>query len=283
MTDPPGLRRWADEQRRDTGLPYGGPTAPLPGPTALALPGAASMVARSMAVSMRLLPLLSRIVRPVSEFFLPAAPLVDRIAPLLAPGQTVLDLGCGKGGIAQRFAAKAPVLVTGVDAHAPFIEAARRQALGTACGERCTFLVDDVTAPGPWMRPADLVLALGVGPVYGALEVTLEFLATLVNPGGTLVWGRLEAPGAADRVVARARAVLNQAGLALYHVQTDWSGADRAVLADRARVLADEVRALTVRSSSYAPDLDDFAKTWTDGVPRPGRLPVVLTARRTDR
>lgn len=281
MTEPTGLRRWADEQRRDTALPYGGPAAPLPGPTALALPGAASMVARSMAVSMRLLPLLSRIVRPVSEFFVPAAPLVDRVAPLIAPGQTVLDLGCGKGGIAQRLAATAPVLVTGVDAHAPFIEAARRQAIGTAYGERCAFLVDDVTAPGPWMRPADLVLALGVGPVYGALEVTLGFLATLVRPGGTLVWGRLEVPEAMGRVVARARAALDEAGLALHHVQTDWSDAERAVLADRARVLADEVRALTVRSSTYAPDLEDFVATWVDGVPRQGRRPVVLTARRT--
>ncbi|MCA8931426.1 MAG: class I SAM-dependent methyltransferase [Rhodospirillaceae bacterium] len=280
MTEPTGLRRWADEQRRDAAVSRGAPVPPMPGPTALALPGAASMVARSMAVPMRLLPLLSRIVRPISEFFLPAGPLVDRLEPLLAPGHAVLDLGCGKGGIARRIAERAPVFVTGVDAHAPFIESARRAAIGTAFGERCTFLVDDITAPGPWMRPADLVLALGVGPVYGALEVTLDFLATLVRPGGTLVWGRLVVPAARKVMVDRARETLAASGLTLHHVQTDWSEAERAALAARAQNLAEEARALTVRSSTYAPDLDDFLKTWVDGVPRPGRLPVVVTARR---
>ena len=249
------------------------------GPATLALPGAASMVARSMGVPIRLLPVLGRVVRPISEFFAPARPLVDRLVPLLVPGQTVLDLGCGKGGVSHQLAARARVSVVGVDAHAPFIDAARKIAASYAFAHRCRFYIDDVTAPGTWMRPADLVLALGLGTVYGTPEATVRFLATLVAPGGALAWGNLVQRCEVEALSDTVAAALDAAGFVLCHSQTGWAADEAAALRDRADRLASESRVLAQRSPMFAGDLEGFVHQWRDGVAVPDATPLIVVAQ----
>ena len=284
MIDPPGHAQPGSAAYGPERAAGGGPPDPAGGPpaapAALVLPGAASMIARSMGASFRLLPVLGRAVQPLAEFFAPAELLADRLEPLLRPGATVLDLGCGKGGVAQALAARARIKVVGIDAHAPFIEAARRIGDDLPNGHRCRFHNDDITAPGRWMTPADMVLMLGVGPVLGPLPVTLRFLACLVRRGGSLVWGDLTTPDRLDAQVDDARAVLTAAGFGLAQVQADWSPAELVALSRRARRIAVEVETLARRSPMLAADLSDFAGNWAEGLPRPGRRPLILVARR---
>lgn len=73
---------------------------------------------------------------------------VDRIVEGLdLAGRTVLDLGCGAGGIALHLAGKHRAAhVTGFDVEAPVIEHARRRAVALGLADRVTFIH---AAPGP--------------------------------------------------------------------------------------------------------------------------------------
>lgn len=98
----------------------------------------------------------------------------------------VLDLGCGKGAVALAVAAAFPVKVTGVDAFAPFLEEARRQAEARGLAGRCRFLLADFRS---WKvgRPFEGLIWASLGPLLGGIGSTASWLRGFVGPGGWLI------------------------------------------------------------------------------------------------
>ncbi len=97
----------------------------------------------------------------------------------IGPRSRVLDLACGKGAVAVQLARRLGCRVVGVDAFAPFIEAARDAAARRRVGGACTFRVGDAAR----VRSAhafDAALMIGLFP----LERAAALLRRHVRPGG---------------------------------------------------------------------------------------------------
>ncbi len=113
---------------------------------------------------------------------LPVAKL-DEVLELLAlePGARVIDLGCGKGELLRRLAARYEIRGMGVDHSAALLDEARRRAPAGV-----TFVVADLTAFSTGAR-FDLAAALGAS--VGGYRATLARLAGHVDPGGLVLLG----------------------------------------------------------------------------------------------
>lgn len=137
-------------------------------------------------------------------------PVLLAAAVAAAPGEHVLDVGCGVGTaalcLAQRVAA---VHITGIDQDPALIALARENAAANALGARLAFLVGDVLDPGaargvaafdhvianPPHLPADTGQpARDPGRRMAAVEGTAQladwaaFCIRAVRPGGTVTW-----------------------------------------------------------------------------------------------
>jgi 2-polyprenyl-3-methyl-5-hydroxy-6-metoxy-1,4-benzoquinol methylase len=119
-------------------------------------------------------------------------PFIDRCLPL-QPGDTLLDLACGNGSVARRFARRG-VLVTAVDFSRGFIDIARAKSHGIA---GITFEQLDLTSPEELQRlPATAFKAAlcsmalhdmpDIDPLLSALPRVLEpggrFVCSIVHP-----------------------------------------------------------------------------------------------------
>lgn len=138
------------------------------------------------------------------------------LAPWLevAPGTSVLDIGCGVGRWSRRLARRG-ALVTGIDLSPTMVAEARRRARAEGVSERCDFQIGDVTELD---LPGRFSLVLGITVLQhllaeGQLDAAVHRLARHVAPGGRLVL--LEA--APDRRTARCdTAVFEARGQASY-------------------------------------------------------------------
>ncbi len=82
-------------------------------------------------------------------------PIISSVLP--APGQSVIDIGCGAGALSLNLAASAVnVSVTGVDVSAPLIELAKKRC--AAVGAGIEFVVADAAVWRP-AEPVDLVIS----------------------------------------------------------------------------------------------------------------------------
>ncbi len=90
----------------------------------------------------------------------------------------VLDLGCGKGGVAVEVARATGCLVTGVDAFEPFVMSCRGMAAVKGVGDRCDFR----TGLAEKFRGGsyDAVVLLNVFPYERAIPIARR----LTKPGG---------------------------------------------------------------------------------------------------
>lgn len=93
-----------------------------------------------------------------------------------APG-TIVDLACGKGLLSVRLASLGSVV--GVDAHLPFIQAARSRAAAMRLASACRFTVADAKTFRP-RHPVDLACMIGLLPAAAGAKV----LRRIVRPGG---------------------------------------------------------------------------------------------------
>ena len=109
-----------------------------------------------------------------------------RLAELLRPGMSVLDVGCGTGAITRGIAeaqGSHVTRVTGVDVNAGFIEGARTRHAGVP---GLSFEVADVYAL-PWTATFDLVSAARVLQWLREPRTALTAMIAATRPGGRIL------------------------------------------------------------------------------------------------
>ena len=102
-------------------------------------------------------------------------------------GGTILDLGCGRGDIAIRLARVFDAQVTGVDAHAPFVEIARQSAVQAGQDGRCRFVAADLRQALSASTRFDAVLMFALGSVLGDAAETVAQLRAVARDGGYII------------------------------------------------------------------------------------------------
>jgi len=116
--------------------------------------------------------------------------LADSLASALTRGapRAVLDIGCGWGELLLRVLAAAPdARGIGVDRDAPLLERGRANAAARGLDSRVTFREQfpDADERGP----ADVVICVGADHIFGTQGEALRELATVVAPGGRVLFG----------------------------------------------------------------------------------------------
>src|SRR5512140_1509598 len=83
--------------------------------------------------------------------------LVDGLAAGQADGMTVLDVGGGIGGLHRLLLDAGAASAVDVDASAPYLAAARREAERLGLADRVRYVHGDLVASAPQLETADLV------------------------------------------------------------------------------------------------------------------------------
>jgi SAM-dependent methyltransferase len=153
----------------------------------------------------------------------------------VAPGDTLLDLACGRGGYGLEIAARTGARLVGVDFSAEALRQAREQA--RRLGRTAEFRVGDLAATGLDTGSADAVLCVDAIQFAPQPDAAYGELCRVLAPGGRAVltcWepvdpddGRL--PGRLRKV--RLRAGLVAAGFSQVEVRErpGWPTAERAM------------------------------------------------------
>jgi cyclopropane-fatty-acyl-phospholipid synthase len=123
----------------------------------------------------------------------------------LAPGQRVLDIGCGWGGLALYLHRVAAVDVLGITLSEEQLKVARQRARDAGVADRVRFeLIDYRDVAGVFDRIVSVGMFEHVGPPhYGTF---FDRCRTLLAPDGVMLLhtiGRADGPGATDPWVAR--------------------------------------------------------------------------------
>jgi SAM-dependent methyltransferase len=133
--------------------------------------------------------------------------LVGELARL-TPGQSVLDLACGKGELLCQFAARHGIRGIGVDIHPPFVSIASARAEELGVSSAVSFVQGDAgihEAPGSF----DVVSCIGATWIGGGFGGALSLMRRSLSPGGTLLVGEVffesppPSPDAVSSVIGR--------------------------------------------------------------------------------
>ncbi|MDI6105738.1 methyltransferase domain-containing protein [Actinoplanes sp. NEAU-A12] len=110
--------------------------------------------------------------------------LVRRLTPTGA-GWRALDLGCGNGEMLMRLARSYDIAGVGVERDPDDGERARKRATELGLAEKVTFHTGNAA---DWDEPAELVVNVGAGYVWGDTGDALAALHRLTKPGGRLLF-----------------------------------------------------------------------------------------------
>ncbi len=143
---------------------------------------------RSLSAAPELWPAIEFLTADLEDLGVTAAAAFAFLRPLrLAEGATALELGCGRGALAVKLAEELKLDVTGIDAHAPYVEAARTRAESHGVADRCRFRCEDPRET--LARPAtyDVALMIGRGDLLGDQAAVVGALRRAVREGGRIV------------------------------------------------------------------------------------------------
>ncbi|MEV4280946.1 methyltransferase domain-containing protein [Actinoplanes xinjiangensis] len=116
-----------------------------------------------------------------------AALLLQRLG--IPADARVVDLGCGWGELLLQAVSAddtGSTTGTGVDTDDAVLARGRALAVERSLDRQVTFLKQEASA---WREPADRVLCVGASHAFGGTSAALESLATLIRPGGRLLFG----------------------------------------------------------------------------------------------
>ena len=118
----------------------------------------------------------------------------------LKPGNTVLDLGCGAGGIAEYISDQTGARVTGIDISTSAIEVA--QARTVAKRDRLSFVIGDLN--GLDLQPSSFDAAISLDALYWVsdLDRTLDDILVSLRPGGQFAVHTLHGRDAGEPIEA---------------------------------------------------------------------------------
>jgi SAM-dependent methyltransferase len=162
--------------------------------------------------------------------------IAEAVAELhLAPGRTLVDLACGRGGYGLEIAARTGAWLIGIDFSAEAVRQAREQV--RQLGAAADFRVGDLTATGLDSGSADAVLCVDAIQFAPQQDDAYQEIARILAPGGRVVLTSWEALDRDDhRVLARLREVDLRAGLAAsgfrevqVHERPGWRDLERAM------------------------------------------------------
>jgi cyclopropane-fatty-acyl-phospholipid synthase len=124
---------------------------------------------------------------------------------LLKPGQRVLDIGCGWGGMALYLNRVADVDVVGITLSEEQLKIARARAVAAGVADRVTFeLMDYRNLTGTFDRIVSVGMFEHVGPPH--YQTFFEKCRNLLTPEGVMLLhtiGRADGPGATDPWLAK--------------------------------------------------------------------------------
>lgn len=147
--------------------------------------------------------------------FVPFSSLTDIAATLtVGSGQTLVDLGCGRGGIGLWLAHRIGSDLIGVDSSSVAVTDARGQASQHPWLGSARFVVADVARTGLVSGCASALMCVDVLQLVPDPEVVVKEMGRLLRPGGVLVlttWEGLN--GAPDRFPRQIAPMMESAGL----------------------------------------------------------------------
>jgi SAM-dependent methyltransferase len=164
----------------------------------------------------------------------------------VGPGQRLVDLACGNGGVALWLARETGAHATGVDLSAEAVRQARERVAAFGVDGRADFLVGDFAGTGLPARSFDGAVSIDALWMAADKPAVLREVARLLRPGAPFVFTTWdfgveppEGPQVADH-----RPLLEEAGFAVetYDRLADWEREFRATV-ERHRALRDALAA----------------------------------------
>lgn len=125
----------------------------------------------------------------------------------LQPGERLLDIGCGWGGLVEFAASRFGVEAVGITLSQRQADVARQRIAASGLGEQCRIRVDDYRALPPGLR-FDKVVSVGMVEHVGRARLRRYFGEAFrrLEPGGLFLNHgivSIEPPGPADRLIPR--------------------------------------------------------------------------------
>jgi SAM-dependent methyltransferase len=231
------------------------------------------MVAYALEIDPALLAFAPELLADLDVLGADVAPIVQALRELgLSEHSTVVDLGCGKGGVAIAVAAALGCHVVGVELFEPFIAIARAAVETAGVGELCRFVHGGIGDVVGTIEPADAVVYAALGDVLGPLDVTMAAIRDYAKPGGYVLVNDSCLRDLAAAVFPRFE---NYTDLAGTRLRLTASG-DELVLellepfdddtedTDEAALLAARAAALATRHPKLSSAFRDFARSQQD-------------------
>lgn len=185
---------------------------------------------------------------------------------------TVIDLGCGKGGVSVAIAVALGCRVVGIELFEPFIGIARAAADRAGVTELCRFVHGGIGVLAGTIEPGDAVVYAALGDVLGPLDVTMITIRKYAKPGGYMVVndaflleaGSASFPGFenyADLAETRRRLTACGDELVLELLESPDNGIDNA---DEAGLIAARAAGLAAHHPQLADVFEEFARSQRD-------------------